>query len=125
MILDSSAIVAVARDEPEAAHFVRLIESSPSVALSAGTWLETAIVLGAAGEVLLDELANGEVEVLPFDEAQARIAWRAYRRFGRGSGSAAQLNLGDCFSYALSAQMRRPLLFTGDHFPHTDVELAG
>jgi len=52
------------------------------------------------------------------------LARQAYRDFGKGSGSAARLNLGDCFAYALAADTREPLLFKGDDFTHTDLTAA-
>jgi ribonuclease VapC len=55
---------------------------------------------------------------------QAHLARRAYRTYGRGSGSPARLNLGDCFAYSLATVTGEPLLFKGDDFGHTDVESA-
>ena len=55
---------------------------------------------------------------------QAKIARQAYRDYGRGSGHPANLNFGDCFSYALAAERREPLLFVGDDFGHTDIRSA-
>jgi ribonuclease VapC len=64
------------------------------------------------------------LRVEPFTEAQARIARQAYREFGKGSNSPAQLNYGDCFSYALAIGLDEPLLFKGNDFTHTDVRRA-
>lgn len=64
------------------------------------------------------------LRTVPFDEAQASIAIEANRRFGKGSGSPARLNLGDCFSYALAKSSSLPLLFIGDDFVHTDIRSA-
>jgi ribonuclease VapC len=61
---------------------------------------------------------------VPFDPAQAQIARDAYRDFGKGSGHPAQLNLGDCFSYALAAHLGEPLLFVGNDFSKTDIQAA-
>ena len=58
------------------------------------------------------------------DDAQARLAVDAYDRFGKGTGHAAGLNFGDCFSYALAMALGERLLFKGDDFTHTDVEPA-
>jgi ribonuclease VapC len=57
----------------------------------------------------------------PFTAEQAQIARQAYRDYGRGSGHAANLNLGDCFAYALAREKRQPLLYKGDAFRHTDL----
>ena len=65
-----------------------------------------------------------DIEVLAFTAEQAKIARQAYRDYGRGSGHPANLNFGDCFSYALAAERREPLLFVGDGFGHTDIRSA-
>lgn len=124
MILDSSALVAVLRDEPEHAEFAGLLERN-AVAVSAATLVETSIVVGPERFVDLDELLESvEAEVVPFDEGQWRAARDAYVRFGKGSGSRARLDLGDCFSYALAMTTGRPLLFKGEDFTQTDVTPA-
>ena len=125
MIVDSSAIVAVLRGEPEQVKFSALLAATPRCRLSAATLLETFIVQGQdrCGEV--DELlAAIDAEVVPFDAEQARIARVAHGRFGKGTGSPAQLNFGDCMSYALAKVRGEPLLFKGDDFTHTDIEPA-
>ncbi len=74
---------------------------------------------------MLDELlGDAEISVVPFDATQARIAREAYARFGKGSGSTAGLNFGDCMTYALAKVTGEPLLFKGDDFTHTDVTPA-
>lgn len=128
MIVDSSALVAVLMAEPEAEEMSDLLESRP-FALSAATLAECTIVLrskgGEAKALALDELLEvTRSEVVPVDEVQARLASRAYARYGRGSGSRARLNYGDCFSYALAITRDEPLLFKGDDFVHTDVRLV-
>jgi ribonuclease VapC len=64
------------------------------------------------------------IEIVPFTESQAALAGDAYRDFGKGSGHRAQLNFGDCFSYALASETGEPLLFVGDDFSWTDVTPA-
>lgn len=128
MIVDSSALVAVLMAEPEAEEMSDLLESRP-FAVSAATLTECTIVLrskgGEAKALALDELLEvTRSEVVPVDELQARLASRAYARYGRGSGSRARLNYGDCFSYALAITRDEPLLFKGDDFVHTDVRLV-
>lgn len=125
MILDSSAIIAVLRDEPEASRFRDAIQRSQQVSVSAGTSFETSLVVGRDWHGPLDEfLAAAGTRVVPFDEDQARVARAAYVRYGKGSGSPARLNFGDCFSYALAKTTGLPLLFKGDDFTHTDVTPA-
>jgi ribonuclease VapC len=125
MILDSSAVVAILLGEPEAEPFAALVEAVSEVAISAATLVELSMVLGSARQQVLEEfLALGRVSVVPFDEVQATEARRAAIRYGRGTGSRARLNLGDCYSYALASVTGRPLLCKGDDFQHTDLRLA-
>lgn len=125
MILDSSAVVAVLQGEPEAEQFARLIEAAGDVAISAATVVELSLMLGASRQDVLDEfLEIACAEVVPVDIGQVALARRAGVVFGRGSGSPARLNYGDCFSYALATALGRPLLCKGDDFRHTDVTLA-
>ncbi|WP_300267579.1 type II toxin-antitoxin system VapC family toxin [Microbacterium sp.] len=126
MIVDTSALVAVMLAEPEAQRFRRVLEQE-STAISAATVVESEIVVrsrkGAAG---LNELRQAlqTTEIVAVDEHQALIASDAYERYGRGSGSPAKLNYGDCFSYALAIARDEPLLFKGDDFIHTDVRVG-
>ncbi|QNF95337.1 type II toxin-antitoxin system VapC family toxin [Janibacter sp. YB324] len=124
MIVDSSALIAIIEDEPGAEPLVRAALTS-SCRMSVASRLEVSIVAdarSAAHGVRLDELV-GELEITlePVTEQQGEIARRAYQRFGRGSGSPARLNFGDCFAYALAVTTGEPLLFVGDDFGHTDV----
>lgn len=128
MIVDTSAVVALVADEPECDAFSTLLERSAN-AMSAATLLEIEIVVGnKMGEAGLEDarrlLDLYRVVVVPVDEHLARIASAAHRRYGRGSGSPAKLNIGDCFSYALAKHLNEPLLFKGDDFNHTDVQVA-
>jgi len=125
VIVDSSAIVAVLRGEPEQVLFADLLAATPRWRVSAATLLETYLVQGPdrCGEV--DELlASMDAEVVPFDAEQARVARAAHGHFGKGSGSPAQLNFGDCMVYALAKVTGEALLFKGDDFSHTDIEPA-
>ena len=96
--------------------------------MSAASWLEVAIVADnrstTHGERLDRLVSTLDIEVVPVTVRQAEVARLAYRRYGRGSGSAARLNYGDCFAYALSVVAGEPLLFVGDDFTHTDVASA-
>ncbi|MGV2901532.1 type II toxin-antitoxin system VapC family toxin [Microbacterium sp. AGC62] len=128
MIVDSSALVAILLDEPEAPRFAAYL-ATEEVSLSAASLTETLLVLrGRAEERIVHELDEmlrvTEVSIVPLDERQARLAGDAYARYGRGSGSRARLNYGDCFSYALAITRDEPLLFKGDDFVHTDVRLV-
>lgn len=129
MIVDTSALVAIISSEHDAHRYRHALLGARSVSISAGTLIETMIVIDGRGadpheSVLDDVLADGNVRVIPVTARQARLARRGYRRFGRGSGSKAQLNFGDCFAYALAIDTGQPLLFKGDDFTHTDVQPA-
>ncbi|MGW9159189.1 MULTISPECIES: type II toxin-antitoxin system VapC family toxin [unclassified Microbacterium] len=126
MILDSSVIVAILTSEPDGVLFQRLLAEEADPVISAATLLESHIVmrrrLGEPGVEKVDRLLReGGVGVIPVDETQARSASRGHAAYGRGSGSPARLNYGDCFSYALAISRDEPLLFKGDDFIHTDV----
>jgi ribonuclease VapC len=126
VIVDSSALVAMLRGEPEAARFGEEISRTREPVLSAGNYLETSIVidrdrdaiLSAKLDALLNEL---KIEVVPVTPSQARIARQAYRDFGKGSGHPAKLNFGDCFAYALAVERGEPLLYKGDDFAHAGL----
>jgi ribonuclease VapC len=125
MIVDSSAIIAILRGEPEADEFLHAM-SSTACRMSVGSYLEAAIVADSARSPALsrylDDLVNAaELQLEPMTLEQAQVARQAYRDYGRGSGHPAGLNFGDCFAYALARTTREPLLFKGDDFNHTDV----
>jgi ribonuclease VapC len=129
MIVDSSAIIAWIRAEPEADAIMTAIVEAPLLFMSAFNVFETKTVLSRRfPELGLKEfdlfIGNLDMGVLPFDSHQAAIAFDAYLRFGKGSGHPAQLNLGDCAAYALAYSLNLPLLFKGNDFIHTDVESA-
>ena len=128
MIIDTSAIVALLLDEPEAPDISRLLAQGPA-RMSAATLVELHAVaanrLSPVQHRRVERLlADAEVEIVPFTEEQAKVAGQALRDFGRGSGHPARLNLGDAYSYALAATAGEPLLFVGDDFTHTDLESA-
>jgi ribonuclease VapC len=125
MIIDTSALIAILRDEPEGAPCALAIEQTGIRRISAVNFVETAIVIDGARDPIasrrFDDLCReAQLIIEPVTEAQARVAREAYRDFGRGSSHPAKLNFGDCFAYAL-AVTGEPLLFKGDDFAHTDV----
>ena len=129
MIVDSSALVAILKREPEQAAFSVLLEKTKDVKVSAATYFETSIVIDGlrqpAASRMLDDLIEGSgIVIEPVTAEQAKIARLAYRDFGKGSGHPAALNFGDCFSYALARDKREPLLWKGDDFGHTDIRSA-
>lgn len=125
MIIDTSAIIAILRDEDDAERYRQAIARAPTLHASAATVLETALVLGPRRrEHLARWLGEAGVVIAPFDTEQLAAAIGAHARFGRGSGSAASLNFGDCFPYALARCRGEPLLFKGVDFGHTDIQPA-
>jgi len=126
VVVDSSAIVAVLLGELDAPQFAdAMTRSIGDLHISVVTRVEAAIVLEARHgseatadlKILLGRLSIQEQSVTP---AQADLALRAWRRFGKGRHPA-KLTFGDCFSYALAASMNARLLFKGDDFRQTDV----
>ena len=127
MILDTSVVIAILRDEPEASGFAKAIEKASHRRISAVNYVEAAAVIDASRDPIasrrFDELLReAEVAIEPVTENQARIARHAYRDFGKGSGHPAKLNFGDCFAYALAKARREPILFKGDGFGQTDAD---
>ena len=124
MIVDSSALVAILRSEPEAARLADALRGA-AIRASAATLLETAMVMGPEMAPRLDSLVDHlELEIVPFDADQLSVARDAMASYGRGRGHRARLNYGDCFPYALAKVTGEPLLFKGDDFTHTDVTPA-
>ena|SRR5207247_1697530 len=126
MIIDTSALVAILRDEPEAKDCALAIERNRNRRVSAANFFEAALVIDGSRDPVasrrFDELVKeARIAIEPVTEAQARIAREAYRDFGKGSGHPAKLNFGDCFAYALAKTAGEPLLYKGDDFIHTDV----
>jgi ribonuclease VapC len=129
MIVDTSAILTILKREEGWDAFSESLEASDRTFISAATYFE--------GSILVDRWKNGvlsrrydelieeaHINIEPVTAEQARIARQAYRDYGKGSGHPAQLNFGDCFSYALARDKREPILFKGDDFNHTDLRSA-
>lgn len=129
MIVDTSALVAILRFEPERLHFAKTLDVARHLRMSAAAYLELSIVIDARRDPILslqiDELIERfNIQIEPVTAEQARIARQAYRDYGKGSGHPAALNFGDCFSYALARDKREPMLYKGDDFVHTDIRKA-
>ena len=129
MIVDTSALLAILRDEPEAPACAMAIERAAVRRMSAANFLEAAIVIDLSRSPIasrrFDDLLNAAgMTIEPVTEEQAHLGRAANRDFGKGSGHPAQLNFGDCFAYALARATGEPLLFKGQDFTHTDVTPA-
>lgn len=129
IVVDTSALVSILLNEPERSSFnVAIIDGGPAM-LSAVSLQEAGMVLrGRKGEQgvweLLALLGVLRIQIVPYDEQQARIAIEAFARYGRGMGSRANLNMGDCASYALAKHLSVPLLYKGNDFAATDIVSA-
>jgi len=129
MIVDTSAIIAILREEDDAEVFARALAAGDVRRLSAASYLECGIVLDTQRDPIVSRgldnlLEEAEFVIEPVTERQARLARVAYADFGKGSGHPAGLNFGDCLSYALAQDLREPLLWKGDDFGHTGVRSA-
>jgi ribonuclease VapC len=129
MIIDTSAIIAILRDEPEARSCARVIADATIRRVSAVNFVESAVVIDASRDPIAsrrfdDFMREADISIEPVTNVQAQIARDAYRDFGKGSGHPAGLNFGDCFAYALARDSGEPLLFKGSDFARTDIVTA-
>ena len=127
LVLDTSAIMSIVRQEDDAAQMAACIAAASSVCISAVTRLEAFTVALARGDIgsqklaeLLDQFAP---QVIAFDHAQSTLAVNAVKAFGKGHHPA-RLNFGDCCAYALAKSMNLPLLYKGNDFAQTDIASA-
>ena len=126
MVVDTSALVAIMRHEPEKEAFSRLIAGTSPCLLSAVSLHETCLVLAGRRRdeddwrVLDAFVESATLDIVPFDLHLAHLARDAFLRFGKGRHPAA-LNLADCASYALAKQRGASLLYKGRTFSQTDI----
>jgi ribonuclease VapC len=129
IVVDSSAVVAVFRQEDDAEHYARSIASDDDPVMSAANLVETSIVLRGLKKIApekaerwLDDFVKAAgIRIEPVTADQAQMARSAHLRFGKGTGHGAGLNYGDCFAYALAKAMDAPLLCKGKDFPLNDI----
>lgn len=126
MILDSSAVVAILRAEPEALAMAQAVDRAEECAISAVSYVEAAIVIDSSRDPVAsrrfdDFFREAGITIESVTPRQAEVAREAYRDFGKGRHRAG-LNFGDCFAYALAKEKGEALLFKGDDFCHTDIE---
>lgn len=128
MIIDSSAVLAVLYREPDAERYETAMASAWKCRMSVANVLEASIVVESRGsaaaahefDAFLDSAGIALAPVMAEHVEAARLAWR---RFGKGNHPAS-LNFGDCFAYALAKTTGEPLLFKGNDFALTDIEVA-
>ena len=129
MVIDSSAIIAILNREAQADPMIKAIGSAHTRFVAAPSVLEASIVIehrfGEAGGREFDLfLHRAKIDIIPFTIEHMDIARAAFRRFGKGQGHPAQLNFGDCFAYALAKFTQEPLLFKGNDFSCTDIDVV-
>jgi ribonuclease VapC len=129
VIVDSSAVVAILRQEEDAKIYSDAIELAVDPKMSVASYLEVALVLDRMRDPIIGRgldafMADSGIELVEVTPVHAQLAREAWRDFGRGSGHPAQLNFGDLFAYALANERNEPLLFKGGDFAHTDVKNA-
>ncbi|WP_353203709.1 type II toxin-antitoxin system VapC family toxin [Sphingomonas sp.] len=129
MIVDTSVLICFLREEPETPRFLSiLLGKKGRLKMSAASYLEAGIKIDSLRDDVLSErldrlVAFFDIDIVPVTRDQTKVARYAYRRFGKGHHPA-KLNYGDCFAYALAKTEAAPLLFKGDDFPQTDVQVA-
>jgi len=121
--------MAVIYGEPEAAVFTAALAAETDCVLSTATGVECGVGIlrrtGQAGRRRFEDLLHvAAVRYVPVEQIHVTLALDAYTRYGKGMGHPAQLNFGDCFSYALAKALNAPLLYKGDDFSKTDVRSA-
>ncbi|WP_428671753.1 type II toxin-antitoxin system VapC family toxin [Reyranella sp.] len=132
MFVDASAIVAILGQEPEADTFLDAIEEASVAITSPIAVFEATLAVCRIRHATIEEatadvnefLTIASVRCVPITAGQARTALDAFARYGKGRGHPAQLNLGDCFAYAVARDQDVPLLFKGNDFSQTDIESA-
>ena len=126
MIVDTSVVVTLLREEPATARFVPVLNRNVGrLKMSTANYLEAAIVIDANDDPVVSERLDAiltifAIELIPVTAHHARLAREAYRVYGKGHHPA-RLNFGDCFAYALARTTGEPLMFKGDDFAQTDI----
>lgn len=125
IVIDTSALMAVLLDEPEASRCIMALTTGDALAISAGTLAEARIVAARRGarEALDRLLARLKLEIVAVTALEAELVAAAYDRWGKGIHPAG-LNFGDCFAYALAKARGWALLYTGEDFSRTDIAAA-
>jgi ribonuclease VapC len=132
IVVDSSAVIAIFRQEDDAETYARRISADDDPIMSAANLVETSIVLRGLKKIapqkaerwLDDFMKTAGIRIEPVTLDQADAARSAHLQFGKGTGHGAGLNYGDCFAYALAKAMNASLLCKGNDFPLTDISIA-
>ncbi|MDX8512063.1 type II toxin-antitoxin system VapC family toxin [Mesorhizobium captivum] len=129
MFVDTSVVVAILADEEDATDWSGKIGqaarriTSPLVVLEAAMRLSSLLAVEPRiAETAIEAfLRQAEIEVVPIESGDAKLAIQAFSDYGKGRGHPAQLNLADCLSYASAKSRGMPLLYKGNDFSHTDL----
>lgn len=132
IVVDSSAVIAIFRQEDDADGYARSIAGDDDPVMSAANLVETSIVLRGLKRISPDEaerwlddfIKAAGIRIEPVTVDQAHAARSAHLQFGKGTGHGAALNHGDCFAYALAKKMDASLLCKGNDFVLTDIGIA-
>jgi ribonuclease VapC len=133
MFIDASAIIAILTREPDADDLIDRLEDAIRPITSAIAIFEATLGLCRKRHASVEEtqadvadfLRTARVEVVQIGENEASLALSAFARYGKGRGHPAQLNMGDCFAYAVARNHRTTLLFKGNDFTKTDIVSSG
>jgi ribonuclease VapC len=128
VIVDSSAVVALLKEEPGYEELERRMLEADALEIGAPTLVESLIVMGhAQGEDGIDAvshlISDFGIVIVPFGETHSKLATEAFLDYGKGRHPA-RLNYGDCMTYATARRSGRPLLYAGDDFAQTDIQAA-
>lgn len=131
MYVEPSAIVAVLKEEADASMYMSRIAVASAKVITVVGKVEAAVSLGRSmqdqeyGALAVDRFCeHAGIATVPVYPDLYEDVMRAYRRYGKGTGHPAQLNFGDCFSYAYAKRHDVPLLFKGNDFSKTDIQSA-
>ena len=132
IVIDSSAVIAIFRQEDDAADYAQRIATDDGPMISAANIVEISIVLRGLKKIAPDKaerwlddfVETAGIRIEPVTPDQARMARSAHLQFGKGTGHKAALNYGDCFAYGLAKAMDTPLLCKGNDFLLTDIKIA-
>jgi ribonuclease VapC len=131
MYVETSAIIAILKEEEDAGLYHERLASAGFRVISVVGKFEAAISLSriiddhVLGPRLVDRFCQeANIATVGIDPDMYQAAIDAFRRYGKGTGHPARLNFGDCFSYAYAKQHGLPLLYKGSDFSKTDVQSA-
>jgi ribonuclease VapC len=127
IVIETSAMVAIYRREPDHQSYIEAVARAESARLPTSCFLESIMALARFPSALAEIeafLDKHEISLAPIHDQVAKIAVGAFLQFGKGRGHPARLNFGDCLSYAVAKHLGAPLLYKGDDFIHTDIESA-